>query len=158
MSSQELDESSLIDVTVHEGDWSNCNLRGSALRRVEFRGVRMTGAMLAESKLRDVRFVGCRLDLANFRFAKCERVSFEDCQMVEMHLQGSSITSGAFFDCRMEGADITSCTFERTHIRGTSLEGTRGLLSLRGTSIPWPEIVELAGGLAAAVGISILDE
>lgn len=154
--SRELDESSLIDTIVADGDWSNCNLRGSAIRRVEFRGVRMTGAIFAEATLRDVRFVGCRLDLANFRFSKCERVVFDDCQMLEMELQSSVLKSVQLLDCRMEGADITSCSFERSQIRGSSLEGVRGLLALRGVAIPWPEIVELAGGMSAAIGISIL--
>ena len=50
------------------------------------------------------------------------------------------------------GARLTHCEFRRS-----DLTGLQGVESLRGAALEWPDIVEMAGVWATALGIEILE-
>lgn len=57
--------------------------------------------------------------------------------------------------CDLTGADLTGVTFERCRIDGCTLDSVRGLASLAGVTMPWPDVVELAPVFAQALGVAI---
>jgi uncharacterized protein YjbI with pentapeptide repeats len=152
-----LTDSELADVVVEEGSWANVRAERASLRRVVFRGVRLTGAVLAEAQLLDVAFERCRLDLAAFRFARLERVSFADCRLEEADLHGAGLDSVLLERCALERAVLTQATLARCELRGCGLDGLRGGERLAGARMPWPDVVAAAGVLAAALGIEVVD-
>lgn len=147
----------LRDVQVREGDWSTFRADHASMTRVQASGLRGTGAELGESTLRDVSFVECRLDLSAFRHATLERVVFRDCRLDEADFYGATLTSVLFERTGLVGATVEAATFGRCELRGCELEGLRGVERLRGVRMPWPDIVQIAGLLAAATGIEIVD-
>jgi uncharacterized protein YjbI with pentapeptide repeats len=157
LDSARLARTSLRDVLVEDGSWSNLDAREASLRRVEFRRVRMTGAAFPDAKLEDVRFVDCRLDLTSFRFARLERVAFEGCRLEEADFYEATLVSAAFSHCDLRGASVDGARFERAELRGCELEGLRGGERLRGVRMPWPDVVGSAGTFATALGIEIVE-
>ena len=150
-------ESGLTDVVVRDADWANRRVARASLLRAELHTVRLTGADLAESIFRDVRFVGCRLDLAAARFSKFERVVFSDCRLEELDLQGSQLKDVVFERCVLREATISGVKVERVALRGCDLTGLRGAEALRGTRMPWNDVLENAPLFASVAGVEIVD-
>jgi uncharacterized protein YjbI with pentapeptide repeats len=151
-------EGNLLDTVVHGADWANRRaFRASALR-TELRGVRLTGADLAESSFRDVRFVECRLDLVAARLSSFERVVFSDCRMEECDLYGSRLQDVLFERCVLRNATISGVTAERVELRGCDLQGLRGAEALRGMRMPWNDVLANAPLFAGVAGVEIVDD
>ena len=152
------DVAELVDVAVEGADWSNSQpVRGMNARRAELRSCRLTGSELAEAKVSDVTFDECRLDLVNLRFAKLERVVFRDCHMSECDLYEASLKDVLFERCQLREATFSSATVHRVELRGCDLAGVRGVESLRGSRMPWNDVLENVSLFATAVGIEIID-
>jgi uncharacterized protein YjbI with pentapeptide repeats len=147
----------LQDVVAEDGDWSNLRADQASFLRVEATGVRGTGVELGEATLRDVVFDGCRLDLSSFRHAKLERVVFRDCRLEEAELYGAELHSVRFERTNLAGASIEAASFADCELRACELAGLRGVERLRGVRMPWPDVVQIAGLLATAAGIEIVD-
>ena len=140
----------LRDVAIDGGSWANASAVESVLRRVQFRNTRLTGAVFANATLDDVVFEDCRLDLASFRFAKLTRVRFERCRLDEADLYEARFESAAFSDCSLASASLAAATFVDTELRGCDLTAVGNPEQLRGVRMPWADVVEAAGVLAAA--------
>ncbi|MDQ3217756.1 MAG: pentapeptide repeat-containing protein [Actinomycetota bacterium] len=152
------DVAELVDVTVEGADWANSRpVRGMEARRAELQCCRLTGAELAEAKVSDVTFDDCRLDLVNLRSAKLERVVFRDCRMNECDFYEASLKDVLFERCQLREATFSSATLQRVELRGCDLAGVRGVESLRGSRMPWSDVLENAALFATAVGIEIID-
>lgn len=147
----------LTDVRVQGGSWANLRAVSGALTRIEARELRATGADFAETELRDVVFDGCRLDLASFRFARLSRVAFRDCRLEEADFHGASFSSVRLERCVLSGANVTAASFSECELRDCELTGLVGAASLGGVRMPWGDVIQIAGLLAAAAGIEVVD-
>jgi uncharacterized protein YjbI with pentapeptide repeats len=121
------------------------------------RRCRLTGILLTEGRLRDVVIAESRVDLASFAGCTLEQVVFEDCRMESSSFQEARLRHVRFSDCTLNEADLTGARFERSELQGCTLDGVRGAASLRGSAMPWSDVVNSAGTLADALGIRILD-
>jgi uncharacterized protein YjbI with pentapeptide repeats len=108
--------------------------------------------------LEDVMFRGCRVDLAGFRFARLQRVVFEDCVLREADFSDARCRWVRFDGCDLTGAAFAGAQFDDSALRRCTLDGITGVAGLRGAAFEWPAIVGLAGTLAAALGLRVLDE
>jgi uncharacterized protein YjbI with pentapeptide repeats len=139
-----------------------CNLanvlaRDSSLVRTSCADSRLTGLQWPEGVLQDVVFRDCRIDLASFRFARIQRVAFEDCVLRDADFTGARFESVRFSACDLSAATFSGAAFERSEVRGCRLEGLRGVEGLAGAALEWTAILELAGGMAAALGIRVIE-
>ena len=150
-------ENGLTDAIVRDINWANLRVARASIVRSELHTVRLTGADLAESTFRDVRFIGCRLDLAATRLSTFERVVFSDCRLEELDLYGSKLTDVVFERCSLREATISGVQAERVELRGCDLTALRGAEALRGTRIPWNDVLQNAPLFAAVAGIDIVD-
>jgi uncharacterized protein YjbI with pentapeptide repeats len=117
----------------------------------------MTGIAFAEATLSDVTFSACRVDLAAFGFAQLERVTFEDCLLAQSDFLEARLQHVRFHDCDLAGADFRGARLTACEFRRSNLSGIKHVAGLRGASLEWPYIVELAGVWAAELGIGVLD-
>jgi uncharacterized protein YjbI with pentapeptide repeats len=147
----------MVDAIVVGGSWANLRAAHGALARVELRELRATGADFAEAALKDVEFAEARLDLASFRFTRLERIVFRDCRLEEADFLGASLRSVRFERCNLTGASFVDAMCERTELRACELVDVQGVEGLRGARMPWNEVIQIAGQLAAAAGITVLD-
>ena len=146
------------DLVVERGSWANLRARQATFRRVSCTGLRATGLELAEASVTDAVFEDARLDLSSFRFATLDRVTFVDCRLEEADFHGATLTSVRFERCALTRAVFDAASFERSELRGCELEGLQGVERLRGVRMPLGDVVQLAGLLAVAVGIEIVDD
>jgi uncharacterized protein YjbI with pentapeptide repeats len=147
----------LVDAVVKDADWANQRPPRLALKRVEVRQTRLTGAELSEATLTDVVFDDCRLDLTTFRFAKLERVVFRDCLMTECDLYEASIKDVLFERCNLRESTLSSTKIERVELRGCELDGLQGIEALRTARMTWNDVLSAAPLFAQALGIEIVD-
>jgi uncharacterized protein YjbI with pentapeptide repeats len=147
----------IVDAIVAGGSWANLRAARGTLTRVETGELRATGVDLTEAALKDVVFADARLDLASFRFAKLERIVFRDCRLEEVDFLGASLRSVRFERSNLTGASFVDATCERTELRDCELVDLQGVEGLRGVRMPWNEVIQVAGQLAAAAGITVLD-
>jgi uncharacterized protein YjbI with pentapeptide repeats len=147
---------------------SHCELSGCNLANLDAKAARvqwtrisdsrMTGIAFAEATLSDVTFSACRIDLAAFGFAQLERVTFEDCLLAQSDFLEARLQHVRFHDCDLTGADFRGARLQVCEFRRSNLSGIEHVSGLRGASLEWPHIVELAGVWAAELGIGALDQ
>jgi hypothetical protein len=148
----------LADAVLEGADLAGSRaVRGELLRCI-FRGCRLTGLDWAEGDVHDVVFEDCRLDLAGLRHASLQRVRFTGCDLRELDLARARAEDVLIEHCDLRQADLSGLRAQRLELRGCRVDGLRGVEGLRGALMTWPDVLELAGPLAAGVGIVLLDE
>jgi hypothetical protein len=68
------------------------------------------------------------------------------------------LSSVAFVSCGLDGVDLSGAAFSACEMRGCVVDEVRGVTSLRGVAMPWPDLVRNAGAFAAALGVRVLDD
>jgi uncharacterized protein YjbI with pentapeptide repeats len=144
------------DCVFERGDLANLNARASALTRVSFDGVRMTGAQLVDCVFTDVTFTEVKLDMAALRFTKCRRVTFRGCNMTRTDFTNADIRGARFIDCDLSGAQFSNAQADGAALENCWLEGIGGVAHLRGASVRSNDLVSLSRVLAQALGIQIV--
>ncbi len=158
----ELAGSRLDDLRLTDTELKRCNLANTRAQRAEaarvtFDGSRMTGIQLSEASLRDVTIRDCRVDLASFGFSQLTRVTFESCVLDQTDFLESKLESVRFHSCQLTRADFRGARMQQCEFRRCNLNGLQGVESLRGAAMEWPDIVDMAGVWATALGIEVLD-
>jgi uncharacterized protein YjbI with pentapeptide repeats len=145
----------LSDVILRACDLSNVDARGGSLRRVEIHDSRLLGFGLTSGTVQDLRVCDSSLALASLAFTKLRDVIFERVDLAEASFMDAQLETVTFIDCKLAGADFRGVKLKSCVIRGTSLDGILGVDCLRGVAMPWVDVLESAGALAAALGISV---
>jgi uncharacterized protein YjbI with pentapeptide repeats len=157
LSGQRLHGWQLVDTAIERGNLANLIAPELVLRRVTVTGARLTGVQWTRGRLTDVAFRDCRIDLATFAGTTFERVTFDGCLLGQTELREALLRSVRFEHCDLTEADLTGLRIDRCELRSCTLDGLVGIERLRGAAMPWHDLVGLAGTLAAALGIRILD-
>jgi uncharacterized protein YjbI with pentapeptide repeats len=159
LAAAELEGLELVDVELSGCDLANLRAgpRGGWIR-IRAANCRMTGLEFTEGVLRDATLQDCRIDLASFGGARLQRVSFENCSLAQTDFLEAELDAVRFVGCDMTATDLRGARIHRCELRGSRLEGLRGVERLRGAAMPWVDIVGAAGLWAQALGIAVLDE
>jgi uncharacterized protein YjbI with pentapeptide repeats len=145
-----LEESELPDLNWQDVLCERCNLamvnwRGAKLTRALVRGCRMTGGKLVEGELDNVRFVDCHLDYASFADTRFRRVAFESCQLRETNFHGADLTGTVFSECDLEGADFASAKLQGADVSSSKIAGIAvGPGEVRGLVVSRQQAADLA--------------
>jgi uncharacterized protein YjbI with pentapeptide repeats len=59
--------------------------------------------------------------------------------------------------CVLVGANVDGASFSQSELRDCELTGITGAGSLGGVRMPWGDVIQIAGLLAAATGIEVVD-
>lgn len=158
-----LGEGTVNDFLIRDTRLRGCDLSNVAARRGEIRRVasvesKLIGFALIEGELGDARFEGGSAMLSSFAHAKLRRVEFHGVNLREAVFVSAELDSVLFQDCDLTGADFRGAQLRNCVIRGSSLDGVSGVESMRGLAMPWPELLDSAGTMAAALGISVDEE
>jgi uncharacterized protein YjbI with pentapeptide repeats len=148
----------LRDVALERGNLANLVAPELTLSRVSVTGARMTGVQWTRGSVVDVVFRDCRIDLATFAGTTFERVAFEGCMLQQAELREALLRSVRFEHCDLTEADLTGLRIDGCELRSCTLDGVAAAERLRGSAMPWGDIVGHAGVFAAALGIRLLDE
>jgi uncharacterized protein YjbI with pentapeptide repeats len=85
-------------------------------------------------------------------------VWFEDCVLTESEFMEAQLSEVLFADCDLTGADFRDARLSACSMRGVRLDGVHGVERLRGTSLPWSDVVENAATWAGALGLRVLED
>jgi uncharacterized protein YjbI with pentapeptide repeats len=152
-----LEHAGMLDTELIRCDLANVGMHGSSITRVALRGGRALGFGFTDARMQDATLDEVQLDLASFRFTTLVSVVFRDCSMREVDLSSAKLTSVVFERCDMTGVDFSRAKFTKCQMRGCTLEGAKGMTTFAGIAMPWPDIVELAPVMAAALNLTVLD-
>ena len=145
----------LRDARLKSCDLSNIRVRHGDIRRAEIEESRLVGFSISEGRIEDLRVTGGTLMLASLAHSKLVRVVFEKVNLREASFLEARLTSVCFDGCDLSGADFRGARLKDCTIRGSSLDGVIGVESLRGLTMPWPDLVGSVDALAAALGIAV---
>jgi uncharacterized protein YjbI with pentapeptide repeats len=145
----------LRDARLKGCDLSNLRVRSADIRRAEIAESRLVGFSVDGARIEDLRVLGGTLMLASLAHSTLRRVVFENVNLREASFLGTRLTSVCFEDCDLSGADFRGARLADCMIRGSSLDALIGVDSLRGLTMPWPDLVGSVEALAAALGIAV---
>lgn len=145
----------LRDVAMGGCDLSNVNARAGSMVRTTIARSRLVGLSVADLKIQDLHVEDSTMMLASFAGSKLRTVAFEGVNLREASFMEAALELVAFIDCDLAGVDFRGAKLQRCLIRGSSLEDVSGVGSLKGLTMPWPDIVASAGALAQELGINI---
>jgi uncharacterized protein YjbI with pentapeptide repeats len=144
----------LADVAMVRCDLSNAQWRDVAIARVELDGCRAVGMRL-EGKFDDLYAVDTRFDLMSLQrergrgWTVFERCSFKDAVL------GGSFDHVIFRDCDLSGTEFEATSARSADVRGSLLDGVRGLMTLRGATLDADQAREVAEQLATEAGFVV---
>jgi uncharacterized protein YjbI with pentapeptide repeats len=167
-------ESALTELTVLRG-----SLRFSRFDDVWMRGVRLVGTNLGQSDwqdaelvdsawsgveivsagLRRVRFEGCKFESVNFRNSSLREVEFADCVLRDVDFAEAALRQVTF-----PGSTLQRLAVDRARVQDVDLRGARtidiasGLDALRGATISYGQLMDLAPAFAQAAGILVRED
>ena len=148
----------LTDVVIHNADLSGADLDEVSLTRVQISDCRLSGAIFTRGRLLDVSFTNCRMDGANFAMADANRVTFDDVDLTESDFSAAKLVAARLLDCNLTRAEFTKAATSGVRFHGSDLEGLRGSQYLSGAIISSAQVLPVALGVLAALGIVIDDE
>jgi uncharacterized protein YjbI with pentapeptide repeats len=118
----------------------------------------LAGVEMFSARLSRVVFFRCKFDSVNLRAAKLNEVSFVDCKLRDLDLSGATLTNVTFPGSTLEAARMDKARMTNVDLRGlTTLEIVDGVDGLAGATITTTQLVDLAGALAQAAGITVKD-
>jgi uncharacterized protein YjbI with pentapeptide repeats len=145
----------LVDVLMARCNLSNAQWRDVEMSRVELDGCRAVG-FACSGKLDDLYAVDTRFDMATVRLERgrawtvFERCSFKDAVI------GGSLDQVIFRDCDLSGAEFDATSARGADVRGSRLDGVRGLMTLRGATLDGDQAREAAEQLAVEAGFVVV--
>jgi uncharacterized protein YjbI with pentapeptide repeats len=150
-----LHELHLHDARITGADLANVDLKGAHLSRLIISHARLTGAQLIGATLQDVTLTDCRLDFAVLAEARLDRVLMRNTVLAEATLEQAQLRDVRFEACDLTRASLGQSQHTRVELHGCRLNELRSLSDLRGAAFPYPDLVDQAANLAAALGIRI---
>jgi Pentapeptide repeats (9 copies) len=148
----------LVDVVVEGADFSGADLEEASLSRVEFVDCRMSGVLIPRSRLHDVRFTECKLDGANFRMSEADRVVFDGVNLRGAEFSSGRFAAARFFDCDLTEAEFSQSILPGAQFHGSTLADIKGGHYLRDIVIDSAQVLPVALGVFAGLGIRVNDE
>lgn len=132
-----------VDFT--DSTWRDSHVTGGRLGAVTLIGATWTG----------VRIRGSRLGFVNMAGARIEDVVFEGCEIGSLDVRTARLDSVAFVDCTIDELNVSGATFSNVDLSGATLRALIGVESLRGATVSYEQLLDLAPILAAALGLEV---
>ena len=155
LSDTRLEPLTLADVSVNGASLANAAWLEVTARRVEFESCRATGWRLGLTMAHDLYFGDCRLDFAQLDISSAKGlVVFERCRFDEAMMSGD-LSKVVFVDCELMGVEFNATIARGCDLRGATLDGLSGLLTMRGARVTGDQVRSIAGDLAEAAGLTV---
>lgn len=144
-------------VAVDDCTSTSLDLADAVLRDVAVRGGRHAALLAPGSQLERVSVRGARLDFVGLRGARLTAVQLVDCRIGELDLSGAEL-----LDVRLDGSTVDRLVLREARCRGVDLRGAtlgavEGADGLPGTRVSSAQLLALAHGMAAHLGIAVDD-
>lgn len=146
-----------VDCVVEDCELSGVHLDDAALTRVSFLRCRLSGAVFSAARWSDVTFTDCRLDGASLRMVQAEHSRFHECILHQADLTGLVLAHGRFTDCDLTAADFSAARVTDADLRGSRLDGMRGIAGLQRPVLDPEQAVPFSMALMDLHGVVVRD-
>ncbi|GAB3362488.1 hypothetical protein GCM10027360_26370 [Amycolatopsis echigonensis] len=138
-------------------DFSRAKLPRATAQRIELVDCRAAGVQLTLLQASDVYAEDCQFDYGIIRIDRVKHaVAFSGCSFRETLLAGD-LSNVVFVDCVFAGTEFEATAAAGCDLRGSTFEGVKGLLSLRGARISSEQALSAAAAIAAESGLIVRD-
>lgn len=160
VSKSDLSSMSCERFDVLNGEFKNVNFAASKLPNsswhvVVISGARCSGLQVSNSAFKNVLFKDSKLDMVNFRFSKLENVRFEDCMMDDVDFYNAQLKNVEFVNCQINNITFASARMKSVDLSASHIELIKGANSLKGATISYDQLMQLAPYFAAEAGIKV---
>ncbi len=149
--------SRLADARVSDCRFERCELTAAAwekprLRRIEWKGCRLTGFNLVEASLEDQLFTDCVIEQASFGLSTFKACRFEACNLRGAAFVGCDLTGAIFDRCDLTNANLSGATLKGTDLSTSKIDGLRaGAAEIKGAIIAPEQAVQVVKLLGVVV-------
>ncbi len=140
-----LEDLDVVALSAVESGWWNLEVQQSRFGSVE----------LYDSVLRNVHFSRCKIGYLNLRGASLTDVAFTDCIISDLDLMRASATRVAFPGTRIARLELSGSELADVDLTGASLAEIGTPDGLRGATITFEQLLEIAPALAASLQINV---
>ena len=141
-----LDRLDVVTLAAAEGRWRDVTGQQSRLGSAELYGADWQG----------VHLVRCKIGFLNLRHAKLTDVAFTDCVIDELDLLGTTAVRVAFPRTRIGRLELSKSTLTDVDLRESHLAEIGAADGLRGATISYEQLIDLARTLANQLGIQVV--
>jgi uncharacterized protein YjbI with pentapeptide repeats len=154
----DLERVRVVDSVFEHCDLSAAQLTRATLIRTSFSDCRLVGAGISDADLTDVRFDGCRMSEVDLRMARTECLELHDCDLHDADLYAAALPGARLLGCDLSGAECSKSSWPGAWLHGSTLTGVKGAGAMREVTIASDQIVPLALGVFADLGITVTDD
>lgn len=150
-----MDKFDISNTEIKNTNLMNGTFRGSSWRTVKIDASRCSGLGLQDSSIKNLKFSNSKLDIANFRFAKIENMIFEDCVLDDTDFYGAQLKNVDFINCTISKISFASAKMKNVNLSKSTIESLDGVASIKGATINYDQLMQLAPYFAAEAGINV---
>jgi uncharacterized protein YjbI with pentapeptide repeats len=145
----------LTDTRLERVDLLSVAAPSAGWRDVEVHASRIGSLELYDANFRRVWFVGCKLGYVNLRGSDLADVAFTDCSIEDLDLMRATASRVALTGCRVARLETTEAKLADVDLRGAQLADVSGVDGLRGATVGFDQLLDLAQVLAGRLGIRV---
>lgn len=127
----------------------------SSWHRATIGTARCSGLQITNAFLKNIVFKNSKLEIANFRFSRLDNVAFEDCVLNDVDFYNAQLKNVEFVNCSINKITFANARMINVDISKSFVEAVNGVQSLRGVTISYDQLLQLAPSFAAEAGIKI---
>lgn len=118
-------------------------------------GGRIGSAELYGATFRSVKFERAKLGYLNLRRAKIKDVLFQDVHIEELDAGTAHLERVSFIDCTIDTLVLNGAKLKDVDLRGARLRTLSGISSLKGATVSYEQLMDLAPILAGELGLRV---
>lgn len=136
-------------------DFTTSKFPDASWHRVFISGTRCSGLQITKGILKNIYFKNSKLEFANFRFSRLENVVFEDCVLDDVDFYDAHLKNVEFVNCTINKITFAGAKMTNVDISKSTIEDVNGANSLRGVTMSYDQLMQIAPLLASEAGIKI---
>lgn len=154
-----------VSLTVDKFDVTDCEFRGcnftasnfpeSSWHRVSIVAARCSGMQITDAVLKNITYKNSKIEIVNFRFSRLENVVFEECVINDVDFYEAQLKNVEFVNCTISKITFSGARMMNIDISKSFVEAINGIQSLRGVTISYDQLMQLAPSFAAEAGIKV---
>ena len=145
----------VLDVALKGCNFTASKFPNSSWHVALIDGARCSGTMMSNSVFKNVTFKNSKLELVNFRFSRFENIVFEGCTIDDADFYNATLKNVEFINCTINSVTFASARMSNVDISKSHIEGIKGVNSLKGVTISYDQLMQLAASLADEAGIKV---
>lgn len=145
----------IVDCEFQKCNFTASKFPDSGWRRISIEGTRCSGLSITNGVIKDASFKNSKLEIANFRFTHIENAIFEDCAIDDIDFYNARLKNIEFINCTINKISFANARITNVDISKSIVEGIVGINSLKGVTISYEQLLQLAPVFAAEAGIKI---